>query len=331
MRRSGNKTTWSGWGVCLALMAGTGLGFYLGGSSAGAQGGAGETEAGLRERVAALEALLPQAGTRPLAGLPIPAAATLCGQPVPLERPDVREALAYELVLTAGRPLMPMLWMRRAPGTLPLIESRLRARGFPEDLKYLAMIESDLRWTNRSPAGALGLWQFMQATGSRYGLKVDRFIDERLDPDRSTEAALSHLGDLQRVLGDWFLALAAYNAGEGAVRRAAQEQPGASYFDLYLPAETRRYVYRMLAAKLVMEQPERYGLVALDPIFVPRFKTAEVEVKGAAADLRALSRERGWNYLGVRVANPQILGPTLPKGRHSLRIPEPAIPPGVDG
>lgn len=330
MSRVNRNAFWGGLGALLVFSAGMALGIFLDGPGAKAQTSpGGPSSSDLADRVAALEAALTLAPARTLAALPVPTSATLCGQPVPLDRPEVRENLAYELVLTIGRPLMPLLWMRRAPGVLPMIESKLREKGYPDDLKYLAMIESDLRWTNRSPAGAVGLWQFMQATGGRYGLRVDRFLDERMDPEKSTDAALRHLGDLHKTLGDWFLALSAYNAGEGTVRHALTDQGRVGYFDMYLPAETRRYIYRLLAAKLVMESPERFGLVTMRPVFVPRFQNVQVEAKGAGADLRTLCRERGWNYLGVRIANPQVLGATLPKGRYTLRIPDPATPSGV--
>ncbi|MBP7146159.1 MAG: lytic transglycosylase domain-containing protein [Acidobacteria bacterium] len=281
---------------------------------------AGPELAELAQRVAELEAALGSAPARTLVELPVPEAAELFGQKVPLERPEVREGLAYELVLTAGRPLMPLLWMRRAPGVLPEIEQRLRRAKLPDDLKYVAMIESDLRWTTRSPAGALGLWQFMESTATRHGLRVDRWLDERMDPGRSTDAALRYLAELKVRFGDWYLALAGYNAGENLVSRARTEQGGLGYFDMYLPYETRRYVHRVLAAKLVYEHPERYGLAPMKPLHVPEYRTVEVRVTGKTGDLREIARARGLSYAGLRIANPHVLGPTLPRGTYQLRI-----------
>ncbi len=267
-----------------------------------------------------------------LANLPIPEKATLCGQPVPLDRPEIREALAYELVLTVGRPTMPLLWFRRAPSVLPIIEPQLRAAGVPDDLKYVAMIESDLRWTTRSPAGALGLWQFISGTATRYGLRVDKVVDERLDPDRATEAAIRYLKDLKAEFGDWFLAMAAYNSGENRVRGAIRENGApAPYFDLFLPYETRRYVFRALAAKLVYENPEAYGLVPMSPLFVPEFAREVLEEKAGTLSLREEATRLGVGYAALRTANPHLKLADLPKGRYMVRVPRTGTPVGVEG
>ncbi len=276
----------------------------------------------LRREVSEIREALPAARSKQLAALPIPAEAILCGQRVALDRPEIRERLAYELVLAVGRPLMPMLWARRAPGVLPEVERKLAEAGLPADLKYLAMVESDLRETVRSPAGALGLWQFMPATARRYDLQVDRFIDERMDPDVSTDAAIRYLRDLHEQFGDWFLALAAYNAGETRVQTAIDEQGAIGYFDMYLPAETRRYVYRILAAKILDQAPEAYGLERMEPLHVPRYKIVEVEVRPARADLRTLAEQAGAGYAALRLANPKLLSPWLPRGTHRLRVPD---------
>ncbi len=280
---------------------------------------AAEVEA-LRREVAELRAL----GATPLgalANLKIPDQMQLCGRALPLDRVAVREALAYELVLSVGKPTMPLLWMRRAPAQLPRIEARLKQFGLPDDLKYLAMIESDLRWNAESPAGALGLWQFMRPTGQRYGLRADAAVDERLDPDASTDAAMSYLGTLHRQFGDWFLALAAYNYGENGVARAIQEQGKRDYFELYLPYETRRYVPRLAAAKLVYERPEDYGLFRMDPLRVLTYREVRIDVPKGGGDLVAIARARGLDYADLRIHNPQIKNSRLPQGTYRLRVP----------
>ncbi|RMG45083.1 MAG: lytic transglycosylase domain-containing protein [Acidobacteria bacterium] len=280
-----------------------------------------EEVASLREELLGLREAIPANTPQALASLEPPARVDLCGQPLPLDRPEVRERLAYELLLTVGKPLMPMLWTRRAPAVLPEIEARLREAGLPDDLKYVAVAESDLRITVRSPAGAVGPWQLMKATARRYGLRVDRYVDERMDIERATDAAAAYFADLYEEFGDWFLALAAYNAGENAVRSAIEEQGRRDYFELYLPEETRRYVHRVVAAKLVFEQPERYGLARMTPLHVPRYRIVEVQVRPARADLRKLAAEHGLEYGALRRANPKLLGPWLPRGTHRLRVP----------
>lgn len=255
-----------------------------------------------------------------LAALPIPQKITLCGTSIPLDRADVREAIAYELILSVGKPTMPLLWTRRAPNVLPLIEAQLKARQLPDDLKYLPMIESDLRWTARSPANALGLWQFVEGTGRRYGLRIDSFVDQRLDPDSATDAGLRYLDDLHREFDDWLLALAAYNAGEGAVGRALADQGRRSYFDLFLPYETRRYVPRLIAAKLVYEQPEAYGLVRMTPLYRTSYRFVELTIHEAQGDLREVARKQGLDYAALRLANPQLKSAKVPKGKYRVRV-----------
>ncbi len=251
----------------------------------------------------------------------------LLGEQVDLDDPEIRDAVFYELMLTVGKPLMPMFWMRRAPTTLPMIEERLAAAGLPDDLKYVAMIESDLRWQVSSPAGAEGLWQFVRGTARRYGLTINRYLDERRDPEKATDAAIAYLSDLHDEFGNWFLALAAYNAGENRIRDALEEQGERGYFDLYLPRETRRYVPRLLAAKLVFTDPESYGLARAEPRWVPRYRHVEVDVRRSRVSLLDLAREHGLDYRDLRLANPQIRRAYLPRGRHRLRVPEEGPPP----
>lgn len=316
-------------GFVAALIAGF-VGFQLGGAPAravewrdlrapeGEGGGARADElSDLRLAVDQLRRGVPEG----MATLPVPdTPVTLLGQTVPLDRADVREDLAYELILTIGRPLMPMLWLRRSHETLPLIQAQLAKAALPDDLKYVAMIESDLRWMVTSPAGAEGLWQIMPETAKRFGLQVNAYIDERRDPDRASEAATAYLKKLHEEFGDWFLAAAAYNAGEGRVREALSDQGARPYFDLYLPRETRRYVLRILAAKLVHEDPVRYGLAPIRPIWIPEYRYVEVQVKGQRADLHTLAAEHGIDYAALRIANPQLRGSTLPKGTYRLRV-----------
>ena len=275
----------------------------------------------LRAQLEEIRKQLPGAPALALAQLKVPEEGEFCAQAFPLDRPMVREALAYELILTTGRPLMPMLWMRRAPGILPMIESKLAEAGLPDDLKYVAVIESDLRLTPRSPAGAVGLWQFMRATARQYGLRVDRYLDERKDPIRSTDAALRHLADLHEEFGDWFLALAAYNAGKKKIQNAVKDAPGKDYFDLYLPYETRRYLPRLMAAKLVTEDPESYGLVRMNAFHLPRYRIVEVQVRRSRADLKQLSEEHGLDYAALRLVNLQVRTSRLPRGNYRLRVP----------
>ncbi len=150
----------------------------------------------------------------------------------------------------------------------PMIEEKLDKHGIPLELKYLAIVESALNPTARSPAGATGLWQFMYRTGKLYGLEVDSYVDERRDPVRSTEAACEYLKFLYGIYEDWNLVLAAYNAGPGIVNRAMRRSGGKKdYWELrpYLPRETGGYVPAFVAVNYIMEHYKAHGLVPVDP------------------------------------------------------------------
>ena len=178
---------------------------------------------------------------------------------MPLARWDVGERLEREFLLSLGNPAQVVLWLKRSARYFPYIERELTRAGLPEDLKYVAVIESALLPGAYSHASALGIWQFIASTAKRYGLAVTTGWDERRNPERSTAAALAYLRELRQRFPDWPLALAAYNAGEGRVEQALRHQGVASYYQVALADETERYVFRALAAKLILSEPERYG------------------------------------------------------------------------
>jgi hypothetical protein len=287
-------------------------------------GASGQSVEALLEEVRTLRAEVARLGrgTR-LPEFPLPRSMSFAGSRVPLERPEVRQRLDYELLIALGRPAMPLLWIKRSDRVLPELSEALDEAGLPADLLYVAVIESDLRSEVSSPAGAVGLWQFMRATGRRYGLRIDRYVDERRHPWRATEAALRYLRELHEEFGDWFLAMAAYNSGERRVREAVAKQDERDYFSLYLPGETRRYVYRALAAKLILEDPEAYGL-SLPPerrLPAPRTREETVRVSQSREELAAVARSFGVPYLTFRELNPQLRGSYLPRGSYRITLP----------
>ena len=151
------------------------------------------------------------------------------------------------------------MWLKRGARYFPYITRQLKEAGMPEDLKYLAVAESALLRGVRSPAGAVGAWQFMPFTARRYGLRVDRWIDERRNFGKSTVAALAYLRELHDEFGSWTLAMAAYNCGETRVRKTIEEQGRRNYYELHLPRETMRYIFRIISAKIILQNPKKYG------------------------------------------------------------------------
>jgi membrane-bound lytic murein transglycosylase D len=253
----------------------------------------------------------------------IPDALAFAGVPVPLDRWDVGERLEREFYLTLADPAQVVLWLKRSARYFPYIEARLREAGLPDDLKYVAVAESALRPTAYSWARASGIWQFIDGTARRYGLRVSDAWDERRDPERATTAAIAYLRDLHARFRDWPLALAAYNAGEHRVETALDEQDVAAYYQLALPKETERYVFRVLAAKLILEAPDHYGFqVPAHERYAPHAtETVSVTVSGHLL-VRELASAVGSFYRELRTLNPALAGDHLPPGTYTVRVPE---------
>ena len=175
------------------------------------------------------------------------------------------------------------IWLSRSGRYIPMIHENLRTAGLPEDLAYLAMIESGFNERAYSRAQAVGVWQFIKSTGRNYGLTINSYVDERRNPVKSTQAAVSYLSDLYNEFGSWYLAVAAYNAGEGKIRRAIKKYNTTDFWEIaqgrYLKLETKRYVPKLIAAIIIAKEPEKYGFdtiayaapLAYDEVEVPRW------------------------------------------------------------
>jgi membrane-bound lytic murein transglycosylase D len=214
------------------------------------------------------------------------------------------------------------VWISRSGRYLGMIRRIFKERGLPEELAYTAMIESGFSPRAVSRVGAKGLWQFMEATARRYGLVVNRWVDERFDPVKSTMAAAQYLGDLHGMFGHWFLAQAAYNAGEAKVERAIQRAKTSDFWALtqtrHLPNETKRFVPQILAATVITRAPARYGFeVAMEsPLAYD-----EITVK-RVLDFETIAALAGVSEDEVRELNPALRGGvTPPFGSYVLKLP----------
>lgn len=253
----------------------------------------------------------------------LPAQVSLCGEPLDLSRPSVRERLDFEFLRIVNHPAQVALWQRRAALYFPKIEADLRAAGLPDDLKYLAVAESDLRPWIASSAGALGLWQFMPATARHFGLTVNTKIDHRHLPENILNAATRYLKSLYGKFGSWSLAMAAYNAGDGRIGKAVAAQGTSNYYELDLPRETERYVYRIAAIKVVMENAVHYGVGEKVPptAYVPaKFSEKQVTV-AAGSTWPVLAKQVGCDYKTLRMLNPHLRESAPPAGALVLRVP----------
>jgi len=246
-----------------------------------------------------------------------------CGEPVPLEDTEVRERMEREVLSVLADPHQVILWIKRSRQALAPIEEALRAQRLPKDLKYVAIAESSLRPHAGSSRGAMGYWQFIEPTGRKYGLRVDSEKDERRNLFASTQAAIAYLKDLRQIFGSWTLAVAAYNMGENGLRSDISQQNMRDYYRLYLPLETQRYVFRILTAKLILENPEQYGFrLEPDDIYPPMaFERISLETSRDATIL-AIAQAANTDVKMIKDLNPEIRGFRLTPGQHQLLIPK---------
>jgi membrane-bound lytic murein transglycosylase D len=227
-----------------------------------------------------------------------------------------------EYFKTRGKDVF-QIWLDRSARYIPLMKKIFREKNLPEDLVYIAMIESGFNPYAVSWAKAVGPWQFMPATGKLYGLKIDWWVDERKDPVKSTHAAAEHLNDLRNMFGSWPLAMASYNAGAGKVQRAVLRTRSEDFWDLkasrYIRKETKNYVPKYMAATIIAKNPEAYGFAASK--YEP-FKYDEVVLE-ESTDLRLAARCAGSTYQEIKELNPELRRWVTPPhvGAYTLRIP----------
>jgi membrane-bound lytic murein transglycosylase D len=247
----------------------------------------------------------------------------LFGKRLPLERRDVWERMDKEFLLSVHDVPQVLLWIKRANRYFPMIKRSISQSGLPEDLKYVAIVESALRPEVRSRAGALGLWQFMPTTSRRYRLEKSRWVDERLDPVQSTAAALTYLRDLYAMFGDWLLAVSAYNAGEEKIKKELKRQGVTTFYDLVLPSETERYLFRIAAAKVILSDPQAYGFnLSPEELYNPsEMEAVDAYVERGTLDLVALANACGMTLREFLTDNPHFISQSVPKGRYRFYLP----------
>ena len=236
----------------------------------------------------------------------VPDKITFAGQEIDLKRYDHRERMDRELMSFTYMHSTTMLTIKRANRYFPIIEPILKANGIPDDLKYLAVIESSLNPLVKSPAGAAGMWQFMPGTGRDYRLEVNNNIDERYHIEKATEAACKYLKNEYSKYGNWLCVAAAYNAGPARIAGALNKQGVNQAVDLWLVEETSRYMFRMLAAKAVISNPQQYGFLLKREHLYPVIPYKEVTVTTGIDDLVKFANNNGITYLQLKDANPWL-------------------------
>jgi membrane-bound lytic murein transglycosylase D len=262
-----------------------------------------------------------------LSSFKLPTQLTFAGVSVPMDNWQVRERIEYEFYQFLAEEGESIIMAKRTGRCFPPVERQLAQSGLPDDLKYMLLVESKCISAAFSKAKASGPWQFIGSTGKRYKLYSNQWRDDRRNLEMSTEAAIKYLRYLKQDLGDWFLAMAAYNAGEDRIRKLLKEQRITDYWKLHYVRETMRYVPRIIAAKEIYSQPEKYlGLTKKDLYAQLETETVAVTIKEAQRHLASIAQDYGSYFLELKMLNPEIRKESLPKGTHSLRVPKQACP-----
>lgn len=263
------------------------------------------------------------AGQAILEAIRITGPLSFCNEPVPLSDPDVKERLEREMLVSLDNSDDIILWLKRANRYFPEIERVLKVNAMPDDLKFITIAESSLRPLSFSNKGAVGYWQFIESTGTKYGLDITGDIDERRNVYRATEAAVKYLKDLYALFGSWTLAAAAYNMGEDGLKSEILVQKVNNYYQLYLNQETQRYIFRILAAKIIMSNPAKYGYVpSKDDLYLPR-QFDSVEIKAShPVPLHVIAQAAQTYFKVIKDLNPHIKYYHLPAGTCQINIPK---------
>jgi membrane-bound lytic murein transglycosylase D len=254
----------------------------------------------------------------------IPLPVTFCGDTLNYGDPVMRERVEREFFSMLDKQGQIQLYLKRSVKYFPMIESYLQAANLPDDLKYLAMHESALLPRIRSRSNAVGMWQFMRSTGRLYKLRIDRYVDERRDPQKATQAAMLMLQDLYNQFNNWPMVLAAYNGGLNRIKRSIRDQNSTSFFDLSLPEETERYYFKIVATKIIVSRAESFGFkLTQDELFHPVDITrTRVHIQEDFISLDQIASQHGLSLARFKDLNPHLISASLTQGIYTLNIPK---------
>ncbi|WP_190809102.1 lytic transglycosylase domain-containing protein [Flagellimonas sp. S3867] len=245
-----------------------------------------------------------------ISAIEIPQDLNFAGEQVPLDDPEILERVDREFLVNTYWQSNALLLMKRANKYFPIIEPILAKNGIPDDFKYLAVAESGLQ-NAVSPAGARGFWQIMKTTGREYGLEINSNVDERYHVEKATQVACDYLKKWKERFGSWTLTAAAYNAGPSGIRKYMNIQKADDYYDLLLGEETGRYVFRIMAIKEIVSNPDKYGFNVEKGDFYNAVPTFSVEVDSAVASWADFAKLYEINYKILKRHNPWLREPHL--------------------
>jgi membrane-bound lytic murein transglycosylase D len=256
-------------------------------------------------------------------GFRLPVNVSFAGEKMPLGNFDTRESLEREILISAYRHSSTIIILKRANRYLPIIGKILARNNIPDDFKYLVAAESEYANTV-SPAGATGFWQIMPETGREDGMEINNVVDERYDVEKSTEFACRYFLKSYEKYGNWTLAAASYNGGRAALDEQMRIQKESNYYDLLLAEETARYIFRAVAYKLIITDPENFGFTLDRSELYPELEYLEVKVDTAVTDFSSFAKNFGTNYKMLKFLNPWLRKPYFtPKTdkEYSIKIP----------
>lgn len=234
----------------------------------------------------------------------VPDYVVFAGETIRFDRADLRERMDRELIAFTYSHNMSTLMIKRANRYFPQVEPILKRMGVPDDLKYLMVIESNLDPQAASSAGAAGLWQFIQSTGRAYGLEVNANIDERYHTVKATEAACRFLKEAYEKYGNWMTVAASYNGGQQGMDRRILDQHQTDAMDMWLVNETSRYMFRLLAVKMMFENPSLFGFSFKREDLYPYIPIKEqVKITDPVEDLVSFAEDHGISYADLKRAN----------------------------
>lgn len=237
--------------------------------------------------------------------LNIPDTLDFAGERLPMENFDIREALDRELLVNTYWQSQTMVFIKKANRYFPVIESILKEYGIPDDFKYLPLIESGLS-NVISPADAVGIWQILSSTAKENGLEVNAEVDERYHIEKSTIAACKFLKSAYNIFGNWTLAAASYNAGKSRIQEHVTTQKTNNYYDIWMNAETSRYIFRIVSIKIILSNSEKYGFHIRKKDLYPEIPTRKVKIDTTISDLIDFAQKNGTNYKLLKLLNPWL-------------------------
>ncbi len=237
---------------------------------------------------------------------PLPPSLEFAGESVPIDDPEIAERLDRELMALSYYHASTLLVLKRSKRWKAFLQQQLQEAQIPEDFFFLAVAESSLSNTARSSAQAVGMWQLMKETSRELGLEVSTYVDQRRDPFLATKSAIRYIQRAYKQLENWTLVAASYNRGTRGILNALEAQGVHTYYDLYLHEETYRYLFKILAYKVILSEPEAYGFhVPESPMYEP-WETRSVEISTPISSLPDWGRQHGVTYREIKKYNPWI-------------------------